>query len=315
MENSLPKPFISVVMPVYNKERHVSRSIQSVLDQSFEGFELIIVCDPSTDSSSSEVAKFDDARIRVFHRKEAGPGGYAARNLGVRKAEAEWIAFLDADDIYVSEHLENSFNIIENNQPDVAIFSYNLMESGNATSRTPPSDLANRFVNRCEVIKLLKTDGNIHTNTIIIKTNILKKSGGFPSDKGILRGGDVDTWLRVFLRSNRIWISDRISSVYFFDESGVISDKKNTLTEPAVYLTLIEILDSKNRCNISENELIAIKKLSNVKIFGLVIGRKLAGEHYFNLINKIQWTSTDLSFLLKLFLAIFLPVYILKKIV
>lgn len=69
------KPFFSVIVPVYNKEPHIARSIGSILNQTFTDFELIIVCDPSTDESDAEVAKFIDARIRVFHRDEPGSGG------------------------------------------------------------------------------------------------------------------------------------------------------------------------------------------------------------------------------------------------
>jgi len=95
----------SVVIPVHNKAPHVARSIQSVLDQTYKNFEMIIINDASTDDSMDEVSKFDDPRIRVFQRNEPGPGGYAARNLGIEKANAEWIAFLDADDVWLSEKL------------------------------------------------------------------------------------------------------------------------------------------------------------------------------------------------------------------
>src|SRR5690554_2524745 len=115
-------PFFSVVIPVYNKEPHIARSINSVLNQSFQDVELIIVCDPSTDNSNAEVAKFTDPRIRVFHRDEPGPGGYAARNLGIKEAKAEWIAFLDADDEWYLDHLAEMKNLFVD-FPNVSVMS------------------------------------------------------------------------------------------------------------------------------------------------------------------------------------------------
>jgi glycosyltransferase involved in cell wall biosynthesis len=83
----------------------VARSVGSVLNQTFRDFELIIINDASTDGSVEEVQKFNDPRIRLLHRDEPGPGGYAARNLGIKEARGKWIAFLDADDEWYPEHL------------------------------------------------------------------------------------------------------------------------------------------------------------------------------------------------------------------
>src|SRR5690625_1627721 len=102
-------PFFSVVIPVYNKELYVARAINSILNQSFKDFELIIVCDPSTDSSNSIVRKFSDRRIKVFNRNKPGLGGYAARNLGIKNSSGQWISFLDADDEWYLDHLQKMY--------------------------------------------------------------------------------------------------------------------------------------------------------------------------------------------------------------
>jgi glycosyltransferase involved in cell wall biosynthesis len=106
-------PFFSVIVPVYNKEKYVHRAVSSILNQSYKDFELIIVCDPSTDNSNAEVEKFTDPRIRVFHRDKPGPGGYAARNLGIENSKGQWISFLDADDVWYSSHLDETRKNIE----------------------------------------------------------------------------------------------------------------------------------------------------------------------------------------------------------
>lgn len=101
----MKNPTISVIIPLYNKEPIIERTIKSVLNQSYSDFELIIVNDGSTDNSVEVVKRFDDDRIVLVEQENAGPS--AARNAGIKKAKGEWIVFLDADDElndYALEH-------------------------------------------------------------------------------------------------------------------------------------------------------------------------------------------------------------------
>ena len=92
---------ISVVIPLYNKEKQIKRTLQSVLTQTFQDFEIVIVNDGSTDNSTIEVEKIKDSRIRLIHQENAGVS--AARNKGIEEAKYELIAFLDADDEWKSK--------------------------------------------------------------------------------------------------------------------------------------------------------------------------------------------------------------------
>lgn len=103
---------ISVVIPLYNKEKQIKRTLQSVLTQTFQDFEIVIVNDGSTDNSVIEVEKLKDPRIRLVHQKNAGVS--AARNKGIEEAKYELIAFLDADDEWQSEYLAHNMNYIKN---------------------------------------------------------------------------------------------------------------------------------------------------------------------------------------------------------
>jgi glycosyltransferase involved in cell wall biosynthesis len=98
-------PEISVILPVHNREDTLGRAIQSVLDQSFRDFELIVVDDGSKDKSAKVVKAFDDPRIRFIQLPE-NRGGNVARNEGLRAAKAPLIAFLDSDDTYLPQKLE-----------------------------------------------------------------------------------------------------------------------------------------------------------------------------------------------------------------
>lgn len=101
------KPFISVVIPLYNKEKSIAQSLQSVLNQSYTDFEIVVVDDGSTDKSVEIVEGIEDARLKIFKQPNAGPS--KARNTGVGHASGEWIVFLDADD----ELLPNALSIFK----------------------------------------------------------------------------------------------------------------------------------------------------------------------------------------------------------
>ena len=113
---------ISVVIPLYNKEKQIKRTLQSVLTQTFQDFEIVIVNDGSTDNSTIEVEKIKDSRIRLIHQENAGVS--AARNKGIEEAKYELIAFLDADDEWKSKYLEVQYNLYRK-YPECDIFACN----------------------------------------------------------------------------------------------------------------------------------------------------------------------------------------------
>lgn len=95
---------ISVVIPLYNKEASIKQTLMSVLSQSYQDFEVVIVDDGSTDNSVAKVEEIQDSRIRLIRQENGGPS--KARNTGVKNAKGEWILFLDADDEMLPEALE-----------------------------------------------------------------------------------------------------------------------------------------------------------------------------------------------------------------
>lgn len=113
------KPDISVIVPLYNKEQIIERTVKSVLNQSFTNFELIIVNDGSTDNSFEIVKNIQDKRIVLIEQSNGGPS--KARNTGVKAAKGDWIIFLDADDELLSDAMEN-FMKLARQHPDIDIF-------------------------------------------------------------------------------------------------------------------------------------------------------------------------------------------------
>lgn len=120
-ENSTQStPFFSIVLPTYNRAHLLSGAINSVLNQSFDSWELLVVDDGSTDNTQSLVQSFPDKRIRYIYQDNAERS--AARNNGINQAKGEYICFLDSDDSYDQHHLKKVYEAIESNKFQDAIY-------------------------------------------------------------------------------------------------------------------------------------------------------------------------------------------------
>ena len=111
---------ISVILPVFNAEKYVKQSVESVLNQTFDDFELIVVNDGSTDSTSDILKSFADSRIKIINQSNQGPG--AARNHALEMVNGKYIMFLDSDDWYSPDALEISYNEAVKHNTDVTFF-------------------------------------------------------------------------------------------------------------------------------------------------------------------------------------------------
>lgn len=112
-------PFFSVVIPLYNKENFIANTIENVLQQSFQDFEIVIVDDGSTDNSFAIAQSFNDHRIRIYQQQNSGPS--TARNKGIELSQSNYIALLDADDVWQRNHLEELHKSIST-YPNGALF-------------------------------------------------------------------------------------------------------------------------------------------------------------------------------------------------
>ena len=132
-------PLISIICPTFNRSKMLeTRSIPSVLSQSYKNFELLIICDGCTDNSMEVIKKFNDNRIKVFeiqrNKKRYPPtvenhwfaGPVMANNEGLKNASGDWIARIDDDDIWTSNHLEDLIKYAKHTQSDFVSSSYLL---------------------------------------------------------------------------------------------------------------------------------------------------------------------------------------------
>ena len=113
------EPLISVIIPTYNRENTITRSIDSVLNQNYENIELIIVDDRSDDNTKDIIEKYTDSRIKYIYNDTDKHGAGAARNIGIMAATGELIAFNDSDDEWLPGKLRDQYEFLHKNGADI----------------------------------------------------------------------------------------------------------------------------------------------------------------------------------------------------
>ena len=118
---------VSIIMPSWNTDRFIAETIQSVIDQTYTKWELIIVDDCSTDNTGEIIESFHDDRIKFFHN-EKNSGAALTRNTAMREAQGEWIAFLDSDDLWMPEKIEYQIKFMEDNGYKLSYTEYEKID-------------------------------------------------------------------------------------------------------------------------------------------------------------------------------------------
>ena len=183
---------VSVIMPAFNAEKTIGASVESVLGQTFENWELLVINDGSTDRTIDIMAQFNDKRIRLITQENQGVA--AARNTGLRQASGEYVAFLDADDLWLPTKLEKQ----------VALFNRSGIQLGLVYTKHRGfiENLAQSF--SMDVDASIGYDNLYHrllimdyvpTLTVMIRASLIAEIGYFRED---LRGTeDWDYWIRI----------------------------------------------------------------------------------------------------------------------
>lgn len=221
-------PIISIVLPAYNAEDYIGETIESVLSQSYQNWELIIVDDKSTDNTLNIAQKYvqQDGRIKVIVLNENTGGPAKPRNEGIKLSQGKFIAFLDADDVWVMEKLEIQLSYLLNNE-------YNFVSSGmipvdKTTNELPHGNIIKKFFSalkskrsKCDLIKYRFI---INSSVVVAK----KFLSDFEEGKEFKAVEDLCMWLKL-LSMERVkykYINSALVKYRILDTS--ISDRNSS---------------------------------------------------------------------------------------
>lgn len=207
---------VSIILPTYNRAKSLGNAIQSVLEQTYTAFELLVIDDGSLDETERIVKMFDDVRIRYFKMPENG-GQSKARNYGMQQAQYDYLAFEDSDDLWFPEKLECQMQAIQGTDEAVGFVYHKLRyELGENRCMTLPDEKIAAEKKSGDIYAQLLWDNLIGMPTLLMKKECLKKIGGMDETLHCLE--DYDFVLRlgkhykgIFL--NRVLLKAGLSDV------------------------------------------------------------------------------------------------------
>lgn len=264
-------PRVSVVMPVYNYQNYVGFAIQSVLNQTYKDFELVITDNASTDRTEEAIKKFTDDRIRLFSLK-INHGHSVGMNKCISEAKGEFIALLNADDTFYPEKLEKQVSILDKNPDVAAVFTYVQLMDGKGndladgqlyyTSESFKQPNKNRF----EWLRHFFFHGNcLCYPSAVIRKQCLNEIGLL--DPRFAQLVDFDLWLRVCMNYEIHIIPEKLVKFRVHPDQGSNAQQPETISRS--FLEWIQILENYLNPAICDN-LLKIFSLTDIKKTGLL---------------------------------------------
>lgn len=289
--------FFSIIIPLYNKEKFIEATLNSIFAQTYIDFEIIIINDGSTDNSEQKVLQYTDSRIR-YYSKENG-GASSARNLGISYANSDYITFLDADDYWYPHFLETMYTNIQK-FPAEQVFAAAIEIA--SSMQVFAARYSVQLSNECEVVDYFessKKESIIWTSCAVFHKSVFEKSGVF--DTAIRSGQDTDLWIRIGLLYKVVFCRT-ILARYIFDPESLSRNKKYSTAK--INFSKFEAEEQKHA---------GLKRFLDMNRFSLAIKSKINGDK-----GSFQqfYSGIDLNHLsYKKRLLLIMPSFIIQKLV
>jgi glycosyltransferase involved in cell wall biosynthesis len=222
------EPTVSVVIPLYNKGKYVERALTSVLAQTYQPFEIIVIDDGSTDDGPEKVLKLNDPGIILIRQENRGPG--AARNAGLAMAKGKYVSFLDADDEWLPSFLETGLLLLKDDKANISVVWTGYYRSPSMEKNTDfygeLKDGVYEINSKTDIKLIQQIIKLIWTCTAIIKTDIAKKWGGFFDHYKCLLGEDRYFFYKL-LFNERFFIVPEPHAIYHREASDLSNFNHN----------------------------------------------------------------------------------------
>jgi glycosyltransferase involved in cell wall biosynthesis len=257
-------PRFSVIIPVYNKGKQLSKTIESVLEQCFSDFEIIIINDGSTDASESIIKSFKDSRIHYIKQKNQGVS--VARNTGIKAANADYIALLDADDLWKEDYLEKIDALIDG-YPKQHVFATVCIIESRGKMYKPTYSVSNLSPDKSYILPYFASS---YINTIltssstVVHKEVFNKIGYY--DPALVKGEDTDFWIRLGLHYLVVFLNTPLATYRF--EATSLSNASKQVTST---------IDLKEYEKYTKNHP-GLKKFLDLNRYSLAIAAKTIGN-------------------------------------
>ena len=272
----------SVIVPIYNIEKYLNRCIESVLSQTFEDYELILVDDGSPDTCPDICDDYatKDERIRVIHKENGGL--VSARQAGIKIARGDYVYNLDGDDAITPDAFETCAKIIKETDADIVSFSYTVFRNGqcgNVVCDIPDEGLYDRTAMEKHIFPTLLCDRTMKHNFYFMSGKAIRRSLALPNQlrvsPKISHGEDVSCIVPCFLQAQKVYMSRK--SIYLYtvrDDSLSTSVKTSQIPQIADTIECVRSCDGNKPSDFEEQ----IARYSCYMCFAIVAGAAERGQ-------------------------------------
>ena len=292
---------VSIIVPVYNGEKYLKRCVDSLINQTYQNIEIILINDGSTDNSLDIIKSYDDSRIKVIDKKNTGVSD--TRNKAIKKATGNYICFCDCDDFYDKEYVKTMYNLIQTKDVPIVRCNYKVIDNkdkiigkGNLEEGEYNFfDIKNDLISKC-------LDGQIPCFSYLLMINKDNLNIEFPTDIAMME--DVVFYIDLLLKVDRIYVTDACLYTIMYNEEGATNNLKNYERN----INHILSVNKKIHKILKENELDSksnILKLNTNNLNSIsdfIFKYYLYGDDYINFCKKINndnlkllISNTDLS--------------------
>lgn len=268
-------PLVSIITPAYNAEAYIADTIRSVQNQEFKNWEMLIVDDGSTDGTAHVVNQFavEDSRIRFFYQENGRQG--KARNHAITQSKGEYLAFLDADDLWEMEKLKLQLQTIEAQKADL-VYSSGI-------------SFQNDIVTVIEVRTGIQNDGilwrdllngfSIPVLSVLVRKLVVTQAGGFSENPRVQNAEDYELWLKLMDNGVVFYGMEKKLFRYRIHENQVTNNDGNA-TIPAIFaLAEVKLKSLQTR----EKNAIMIRRINRAVLHNLDIADDLTLRKYISL--------------------------------
>lgn len=230
-------PRVSVIIPSYNHGHFIGEAINSVIKQSFKDWEIIVIDNNSSDSTQDVLSEYGDIDLRILNIENKGIIA-ASRNLGINHSKSEYIAFLDADDLWYPKKLETCIDFLSEDYDMVCHSEKWVRNNQEKEVHYGPE-------NKATYDSLLFLGNCISTSSVVLKREIFSSVVGFSEDSRFISAEDYDLWLRISKDNKKIGFTNEILGEYRIHADNISKDKfKNMEAITSVVETHLKVMDT-----------------------------------------------------------------------
>lgn len=238
------KPLVSVIIPTYQRSNKLKKTLSSVLDQTFENYEILVMDDGSTDNTREVVNSFNDSRINYNWQQNTG-GPAKPRNDGIKIAKGDWIAFLDDDDEWTKDKLSEISKKI-NEEIDFIYHDYTSITSNTNLNKSKSELVKSSFLRSPKFLDLLLNGNKIGISTVVVRKKLLLQVDSFNENVKIAPCADYNAWLKIARITEKFYYLPKNLGFYNIDEHNM-SNQDMTISKRLAVKEFLTYLTKKQR--------------------------------------------------------------------